>query len=60
MQELARDISNYKEDIYFDEQERNKTEERLDLINSLKRKGVVQCLNKNSINSTWILVNNKI
>ena len=38
MQELARDISNYKEDIYFDEQERNKTEERLDLINSLKRK----------------------
>ena len=38
LQELARDISNYKEDIYFDEQERNKTEERLDLINSLKRK----------------------
>ena len=38
MQELARDISNYQEDIYFDEQERNKTEERLDLINSLKRK----------------------
>lgn len=38
LQELARDISNYKEDIHFDEQERNKTEERLDLINSLKRK----------------------
>ena len=38
LQELARDISNYKEDIYFYEQERNKTEERLDLINSLKRK----------------------
>lgn len=38
LQELARDISNYKEDIYFDEQERNKTEERLDLINLLKRK----------------------
>ena len=38
LQELARDISNYKEDIYFDEQERNKTEEILDLINSLKRK----------------------
>ena len=38
LQELARDISNYKEDIYFDVQERNKTEERLDLINSLKRK----------------------
>lgn len=38
LQELARYISNYKEDIYFDEQERNKTEERLDLINSLKRK----------------------
>mgnify|MGYP000685850417 FL=1 len=38
LQELGRDKSNYKEDIYFDEQERKKTEERLDLINSLKRK----------------------
>ena len=38
LQELARDISNYKEDIYFDEDERNYVEERLDLIYSLKRK----------------------
>ena len=38
LQELARDISNYKEDIYFDEEERNQIEERLDIIYSLKRK----------------------
>lgn len=38
LQEIARDINNYKENIYFDEQERNETEERLDLIYSLKRK----------------------
>ncbi len=38
LQELSRDISNYKEEIDFDEEERNKTEERLDLIYSLKRK----------------------
>ena len=38
LQELARDISNYKDDIYFDEEERNYVEERLDLIYSLKRK----------------------
>lgn len=38
LQELARDINNYKEDIYFDEEERNYVEERLDLIYSLKRK----------------------
>ena len=38
LQELSRDISCYREDIYFDEQERNETEERLDLIYSLKRK----------------------
>ena len=38
LQELARDINTYKEDIYFDEEERNYIEERLDLINSLKRK----------------------
>lgn len=38
LQELSRDISNEKEDIYFDEQERNEVEERLDLIYSLKRK----------------------
>ncbi len=38
IQEISRDISNYKDDVYFDEKERNDVEERLDLINSLKRK----------------------
>ena len=38
LQEISRDISDYKGDIYFDEEERNNTEERLDLIFSLKRK----------------------
>ena len=38
LQEISKDISNYREDIYFDEQERNEIEERLDLIYDLKRK----------------------
>lgn len=38
LQELARDINGYKEDVYFDEEERNQIEEKLDLIYSLKRK----------------------
>ena len=38
LQEVARDISGYKEDTYFDENERNEIEERLDLIRLLKRK----------------------
>ncbi len=38
LQEIAREISNNKEEVYFDEEERNETEERLDQINSLKRK----------------------
>ncbi len=38
LQELSRDISIEKEKIYFDEEENNYIEERLDLINSLKRK----------------------
>ena len=38
MQEIARDISGYKEDIAFNEEERNEVEQRLDLIYSLKRK----------------------
>ena len=38
LQELSKDISGYKEDIYFDEEERNYIEERLDLIYDLKRK----------------------
>ena len=38
LQEISRDISTYKDDVYFDEEERNEIEERLDLIYSLKRK----------------------
>ena len=38
IQELSRDIENYKEDTYFDEEERNRVEERLDMIYKLKRK----------------------
>lgn len=38
IQELSRDISGMKEENYFDEEERQIVEERLDLIFSLKRK----------------------
>lgn len=38
LQEISKDISSYKEDTYFDEQERVEIEERLDLIYDLKRK----------------------
>lgn len=38
LQEISRDILEHKEDVYFDEQERNEVEERLDLIYNLKRK----------------------
>ena len=38
IQEIARDISGFKEDIFFDEEERNEVETRLDTIFSLKRK----------------------
>ncbi len=38
LQELARDVSNYKIDLDFNEEERDLIEERLNLINSLKRK----------------------
>lgn len=38
VQELSRDIEDYKEEVYFDEEERNKTETRLDTIYLLKRK----------------------
>ncbi len=38
LQELARDVDTLKEDIDFDEKERQKIEQRLDLIFSLKRK----------------------
>ena len=38
LQEVSRDISLYKDDTDFDEEERNIVEERLDLIHQLKRK----------------------
>ena len=38
LQEIARDINSYKDDSYFDEEQRDYIEERLDLIHSLKRK----------------------
>jgi DNA repair protein RecN (Recombination protein N) len=38
LQEVSRDLSSYREDTYFDEEERNEIELRLDLIYSLKRK----------------------
>lgn len=38
IQELARDLSYMREEVYFNEEERNQTENRLDLIYSLKRK----------------------
>ena len=38
LQEISRDVSNYKEDIYFDENEQKEIETRLDLIYDLKRK----------------------
>ena len=36
--EFSRDIASLNDDVYFDEDERNEIEERLDLITSLKRK----------------------
>lgn len=38
IQELSRDIEEYSEEAYFDEEERSKIEERLDIIYMLKRK----------------------
>lgn len=38
LQEVSRDISDYSEDICFDEQERDEIEERLNIIHLLKRK----------------------
>ena len=38
LQEISRDISNYKDEVYFNEEEQKEIEERLDLIYSLKRK----------------------
>ena len=38
IQEIARDISSLRDDVYFDEEERQELETRLDLIFSLKRK----------------------
>lgn len=38
IQEIARDISSLREDVYFDEEDRKALETRLDLLFSLKRK----------------------
>lgn len=38
IQEMARDIKNYQEEVDFEEEQRNEIEERLNLIHSLKRK----------------------
>ena len=38
LQEVSRDITNYKDEVDFNEEEQKETEERLDLIFSLKRK----------------------
>ena len=38
IQEISRDINSMKNDTYFDNEERDKIEERLDIIYSLKRK----------------------
>lgn len=38
VQELSRDVTDMKDEVYFDEEERNEVEERLDEIYSLKRK----------------------
>ena len=38
IQEISRDISNYKDNVYFDESEQKEIENRLDLIYDLKRK----------------------
>ena len=38
LQEISKDISSYREDTYFDEQERSEVEERLDLKKKKKRK----------------------
>lgn len=38
LQEISRDVSSYKDEIYFDEEEQKRVDDRLDLIFSLKRK----------------------
>ena len=38
LQELSRDVNNFKNDVEFNEEDRDYIEERLDLIHSLKRK----------------------
>jgi DNA repair protein RecN (Recombination protein N) len=38
LQELSRDVRSFKEEMYYDEEEKQKIEERADLIHDLKRK----------------------
>ena len=62
LQELARDINQYKEEIDFDANERNEIEQRLDFIYYLKRKygnTIEEILNyKNKINKEIERINN--
>lgn len=62
LEELARDIADYKEMIYFDDEKRNEVEERLDTIYSLKRKygnNIVEILQyKEDINSQIFEIEN--
>lgn len=62
IQELSRDISALNTEVYFNENERNETEERLDLIYSLKRKygnSIKEILEyKNSIEKEIERINN--
>ena len=38
LQEIERDVTSFKEEVYFDEEERIETEDRIQLIHDLKRK----------------------
>lgn len=62
IQEAGRDIENFSEDMYYDEKEQSEVEERIDLINSLKRKygsNILEILNyKEELNSEIFEIEN--
>lgn len=62
IQEAGRDIENFSEDMYYDEQEQSEVEQRIDLINSLKRKygsNISEILNyKEKLNSEIFEIEN--
>ncbi len=39
--------------------EKQKENKIRNLLYVLNKKGIIQCLNKNSINATWVLVDNR-